>query len=85
MNLQQGHHKDDDENLGDEIAGPLVRPYHLIAVHCCDIQISRREERIEDQMRDRVDAAFLGLSDGEGDEFYDNPGDIGYDDRTHAY
>lgn len=85
VNLQQGHHEDDDENLSDVIAWSPAGIGNCTAVRDCHIEISQREEDVEYKMHNGVNAALLGVSDGERDELCDSPGSIRYYNRTHSY
>lgn len=84
VDLQQDHHEDDDPDLCHPIARPHAGMGHAVTVRYCDVEIGQCEEGVEYQMRDGVDAPFLGPPDGKGDELCDDPGDVGYHDWTHA-
>lgn len=85
VNLHQCRRKYHDEDFCGFIAISPAVVADISAVISCNPDIGYRKQCVDYQMRDGVDASLLGPTDGEGDEFCEDPGDVGYYERSHGY
>lgn len=85
VDLHQCRKEYHDEDFCGFVAMSLAGAADINAVISCDPEIGYRKQGVDYQMRDGVDASLLGPTNGEGDEFCEDPSDIGYYEWSHGY